>query len=69
MFVTLVAADPDATWARRLEALGAAVGAYDPDTRAYTAVAAADAGGSFTPNVTARNRGDGRPHWLFWRKP
>ena len=42
VFVTLMEGDPDGTWRRRLETLGAAVGEYDADLRTYTAVASAD---------------------------
>ena len=42
VFVTLMDGDPDGTWRRRLETLGAAVGEYDADLRTYTAVASAD---------------------------
>ncbi|MDE0350119.1 MAG: S8 family serine peptidase, partial [Gammaproteobacteria bacterium] len=39
VFVTLMEGDDNAGWRRRMEALGATVGAYDADTRAYTATA------------------------------
>ena len=39
VFVTLMEGDGDGGWRRRMEALGATVGAYDADTRAYTATA------------------------------
>ena len=37
VFVTLMADDRDGRWRRELERLGAVVGAYDADTRAYVA--------------------------------
>ena len=37
VFVTLMADDPDGRWKRQLERLGAVVGAYDRDVRAYEA--------------------------------
>lgn len=43
VFVTLMEGDPDGTWRRRLETLGAAVGDYDADLRSYTAFASTDA--------------------------
>ena len=43
VFVTLMEGDPEGRWRRSLEAFGAAVRAYDSDTRTYTAVASADA--------------------------
>ncbi len=43
VFVTLMEDDVDSEWGRRLEVLGAAVGDYDGDTRAYTASASPDA--------------------------
>jgi len=39
VFVTLMEDDVDGTWGGRLEVLGASVGDYDADTRAYTASA------------------------------
>ena len=39
VFVTLMEEDGDGGWGRSLEALGATVGAYDADIRAYTATA------------------------------
>ena len=43
VFVTLMENDVDGEWGRRLEVLGASVGDYDGDTRAYTASAPPDA--------------------------
>ena len=37
VFVTLMSTDPDGRWRRALEALGAVVGAWDVDLRAYAA--------------------------------
>lgn len=39
VFVTVMEEDGDGEWGRRLDALGADVGDYDADTRAYTATA------------------------------
>ena len=36
-FITLMADDPDGRWRRQLEDLGAVVGRFDPDLRAYAA--------------------------------
>ena len=37
VFITLMTDDPQGRWRRRLEALGAVVGRFDPDLRAYAA--------------------------------
>ncbi len=37
VFITLMADDPDGRWRRELEGLGAVVGRFDPDLRAYAA--------------------------------
>ena len=37
VFITLMTDDPQGRWRRRLEALGAVVGRFDPDIRAYAA--------------------------------
>lgn len=37
VFITLMADDPQGRWRRRLEALGAVVGRFDPDIRTYAA--------------------------------
>ncbi|MCY3774489.1 MAG: S8 family serine peptidase, partial [Candidatus Aminicenantes bacterium] len=37
VFITLMADDPDGRWRRKLEDLGAVVGRFDPDLRAYAA--------------------------------
>ena len=42
VFVTLMEGDPDRTWRRRLDSLGAAVREYDADLRTYAAVASVD---------------------------
>ncbi|MCY3821539.1 MAG: S8 family serine peptidase [Gammaproteobacteria bacterium] len=42
VFVTLMEGDRDGGWGRSLRALGAGVGGYDADTRAYTAAATQD---------------------------